>query len=269
MRPDGSKAQLPKLAEAYCYFCEVITAFVDGGEDGGEEVGQARALQAASRSDRLYAVLHAFKTALQVVVIELEERDDPQVIFETLNARGQPLLPSDLIRNTVFLDASNQGDDIESLYTNYWRHFDERRVKERDPQGEDRFWHLVERQGRLNRPRIDLFIFHDLVVRTERELNISRLFREFRDWYTNSQTTTEDYLASLKSHSDHFARLIVPNGNDRLSAFARRLRSLDTSTAYPILLFLMELTPNNLHPDVRDKSWSILNPTWSDVSCVG
>ena len=251
--PDGSKVRLPKLAEAYKYFYAVIMSFVAGTEDGGEDEGEAKVLEVASRSDRLYAILHALKTTLQVVVIELEDRDDPQVIFETLNARGQPLLPSDLIRNTVFLDASSKGNDLDRLYTNYWRHFDERRVEERDPQGEDRFWHLVERQGRLTRPRIDLFIFHDLAVRTERDLNIGRLFHEFRDWYTNSQAITEDYLASLKSRSGHFARLIVPAGNDRLSAFARRLRSLDTSTVYPILLLLMELTPDKLSPEARDR----------------
>ena len=110
-----------------------------------------------------------------------------------------------------------------------------------------------ERQGRLTRPRIDLFIFHDLVVRTEHELHISRLFGEFRDWYINSKATNIDYLSSLRNHSDHFARLIVPNGDDRLSVFARRLRSLDTSTVYPILLFLMELAPNRLDPDAFDK----------------
>ena len=252
-RPDGGKVRLPKLAEAYSYFQDVITRFVDGAEDGGEDGEETNALEAASPSDRLYAILHALKTALQIVSIELEERDDPQVIFETLNARGQPLLPSDLIRNTVFLDASNRGTDIDYLYANYWRHFDERRVEERDHRGEDRFWHLVERQGRLIRPRIDLFIFHDLVVRTERELTIGRLFREFRDWYNSSQVTTEVYLDSLKKRSDHFARLIVPNGNDRMSALARRLQSLDTSTVYPILLFLMELTPGRLCPHARER----------------
>ena len=195
---------------------------------------------------------YAFKTSLQIVAIELEERDDPQVIFETLNARGQPLLPSDLIRNTVFLDASTKGDDIDRLYTDYWRHFDERRVKGRDLRGEDRFWHLFERQGRLNRPRIDLFIFHDLVVRTERDLTIGRLFREFRDWYTDSRVATNDYLYSLKRRSDHFSRLIVPDGDDRMSTLARRLKSLDTSTVYPILLFLMEMSPDRLRPAARD-----------------
>ena len=230
---DQSKIQLPKLAESYRYFYDVIEGFVQGLEDGGEYEEEISVLETASRSDRLYAILHALKTTLQVVVIELEERDDPQVIFETLNARGQPLLPSDLIRNTVFLDASVKGNDIDQLYMNYWRHFDERRVEERDSRGEDRFWHLVERQGRLTRPRIDLFVFHDLVVRTERELHIGRLFREFRDWYTNSRATTEEYLASLKQRSDNFSRLIVADEDDRLVEFARRLHSLDTSTVYP------------------------------------
>ena len=249
----SGKGSMPKLADAYTYFHDAITKFVHDDEDGDKETAETERLEAATTADRLYAILHALKTTLQVVVIELEERDDPQVIFETLNARGQPLLPSDLIRNTVFLEASTRNEEIDQLYMNYWQHFDERRVEKRDGQGEDRFWHLVERQGRLNRPRIDLFIFHDLTVRMERELNIGRLFREFKDWYDNSRTTTKDYLSSLKNNSDHFARLIVPDGDDRVSAFARRLRSLDTSTVHPILLLLMGLPSEKLAPESRDK----------------
>ena len=212
---DRSNVQLPKLGESYRYFHNVIDEFVHGATGAGEGEEEKTAPEIASQSDRLYAILHALKTTLQVVQIELEERDDPQVIFETLNARGQPLLPSDLIRNTVFLDASTEGVDIDNLYVKYWRHFDERRVKERDSRGEDRFWHLVERQGRLTRPRIDLFVFHDLVVRTERELHIGQLFREFRDWYISSQATTEEYLVSLKERSDNFSRLVVADDDDR------------------------------------------------------
>lgn len=47
-------------------------------------------------------------------MIELEDDDDPQVIFETLNARGVPLLPSDLIRNFVFLRATQQNGPFEA-----------------------------------------------------------------------------------------------------------------------------------------------------------
>ena len=252
-RSNGGKTQLPRLAEAYSYFYAAITGFVNGSEEIVENEEQARTWQNASHSDRIYAVFHAFRTALLVVYIELEEGDDPQVIFETLNARGQALLPSDLIRNTVFLNASNRGEDIDKLYESYWHDFDKRQVDERDSRGENRFWHLLERQGRLTRPRIDLFVFHDLVVRTERDIHIGRLFTEFRTWFNKSQTTTGAYLSSLKNHSDHFARLIVPSGDDRLSIFARRLRSLDTSTVFPLLLYLMELTPTRLETVAFDK----------------
>jgi hypothetical protein len=83
-----------------------------------------------------------------VVVIELEDGDDPQIIFETLNARGQPLLPSDLIRNYLFLQVANDpSSNADDLYNRYWRSFDETRV-ETAISGEDRFWHIEERQGR-------------------------------------------------------------------------------------------------------------------------
>jgi hypothetical protein len=237
---------LPKLAEAYSFFTEAIKTFVY--EDVVDPVAEDNngALQDTSPADRFYSIWNTFRTTLQIVSIELEDGDDPQVIFETLNARGQPLLPSDLTRNTVFLEASTRGLDIDELYEKHWKHFDDKREPKRDRKGEDRFWHLEEKQGRLKRPRIDLFIFHDLTVRTEHELNIGRLFRDFREWYSTAGVTTEQYLDSLKKRSQHFEKIVQPYGADRVSVFARRLRSLDTSTAYPILLFLMSLPQSQL-----------------------
>lgn len=42
---------------------------------------------------------------IEIVVIDLAPTDDPHVIFETLNARGTPLLQSDLIKNMVLYEA--------------------------------------------------------------------------------------------------------------------------------------------------------------------
>jgi uncharacterized protein with ParB-like and HNH nuclease domain len=78
----------PRLAGAYFYFASAIREFVHQGNDD---------IDPEKRDHRIFGLLQALRTALQLVVIELEESDDPQVIFETLNARGQPLLPSDLI----------------------------------------------------------------------------------------------------------------------------------------------------------------------------
>lgn len=235
-------APLARMAEAYLYFYGAVEKFVGEAEEADEQ------------GARLYAIYQALRVALQFIVIELEASDDPQVIFETLNARGQPLLPSDLIRNFVFLQASNiAGSDVDRLYNSYWRPFDDLRLPNPDANGEDRFWHVMERQGRLTRPRIDLFIFHYLVLKTKSDLNIGRLFREFREWRNGHETTAEEFLTELNGYSEHFKALVAPEAESRLANFARRLKSLDTSTVYPTLLFLMSRTKEQLSSDDFDR----------------
>jgi len=229
-RPDagGAEQTLPRMAEAYLYFADAILQFAN-------EIPTPE-----GKADRIHAVVQAMRTSLLFVVIELEPGDDPQVIFETLNARGQPLLPSDLVRNYVFLKATGKADKSnDALYENYWKPFDDLREEQPDASGEDRFWHIQERQGRLSRPRIDLFLFHYLTLHTERELNISQLFKEFREWHEKGDSSVELLLADLKTQSAQFKKLLAPEASDRLAVFARRLKALDTSTVYPLLLFLM------------------------------
>ncbi|MDX1922424.1 MAG: DUF262 domain-containing protein [Alphaproteobacteria bacterium] len=242
---EGSPAEqaLPRMAEAYLYFADVIRQFADEGKTADE------------KADRIHAIAQAMRTSLLFVVIELEQGDDPQVIFETLNARGQPLLPSDLVRNYVFLKATAKADkSSDKLYENYWKAFDDLREDLPDDTGEDRFWHMLERQGRLTRPRIDLFLFHYLTLHTERELNIGQLFKEFREWHEKGDGNVEKLLADLKTQSARFQQLIAPEGNDRLAVFARRLKALDTSTVYPLLLFLMAQPKDVLPTDQLERA---------------
>ena len=244
-----SEADAPRLAAAYFYFARVIREFVNKADGTGEP---------ESRDQQVFGLFQALRTALQFIIIELEETDDPQVIFETLNARGQPLLPSDLIRNFVFLQASNDPSiNADELYDEYWRPFDDRRQAEA-VNGEDRFWHIEERQGRLTRPRIDLFIFHYLVMKTERDLNIGQLFREFRTWRDDNPQAVETFLADLKARSETFANLISPSGQDRLSVIATRLKALDNSTVYPLLLLILSLPRDRLPLSGRDQILSDL-----------
>jgi hypothetical protein len=232
------RSGLPRLAAAYRFFWDRIGAFLDEADT------------AVDREARLDALHQALRTVLQVVVIELEERDDPQVIFETLNARGQPLLPSDLLRNYIFLRAASEpGVDPDALYQHYWHEFDNRR----QDGGEERFWHAQERQGRLTRPRIDLFLFHYLVMQTGRDLLNGQLFREFRDWHAESQMSVEALLTDLNRYAVIFAGLVEPKGNDRPAVFAQRLKALDTSTVYPLLLYILSLPSSRLPVAARDR----------------
>jgi uncharacterized protein with ParB-like and HNH nuclease domain len=229
----------PLLAQAYFYFFQRIADFVGSGDFGQKEV-------------RLLGLTQALRTALQLVVIELESHDDPQVIFETLNARGQPLLPSDLIRNYIFMQTSASESQADAFYDRYWRPFDDLRQSE-TVKGESRFWHVDERQGRLTRPRIDLFLFHYLVMKRERELNIGQLFREFKEWREAENVATESLLADLKAYSELFSKLVAPAGYDRIATFAKRLKSLDNSTVYPLLLYVLSLNKDVLPIKARDQ----------------
>ena len=56
---------------------------------------------------KIDALEAAATSMLQMVVIDLSPQDDPNLIFETLNARGTPLEQSDLIKNFVLSQEGN------------------------------------------------------------------------------------------------------------------------------------------------------------------
>lgn len=55
---------------------------------------------------------------LYVIAAQLQPEDQPQVVFESLNSKGMPLRPSDLIRNLLFVRFGY--DDQVRLYRQYW-----------------------------------------------------------------------------------------------------------------------------------------------------
>ena len=113
-----------------------------------------------SRIDALEA---AATSMLQMVVIDLDSQDDPNLIFETLNARGTPLEQSDLIKNFVLARERDRQGDI-------WGNLD------------DGWWRIEVRQGRLFRPRLDMLLNYWLAMRTGSELSPARVFDVFRSY---------------------------------------------------------------------------------------
>jgi len=103
----------PRMVEAYLFFREQLSEFFLGTKT---EKPLATDVPLAQRLEECF---QALKNALQVVAIDLEQDDDAQVIFETLNARGEPLLPADLLRNFIFLRAARRGEPQETLYKEF------------------------------------------------------------------------------------------------------------------------------------------------------
>ena len=55
---------------------------------------------------------------LTVIDAELDKNDNPQLIFESLNARGVPLTTADLVRNYLLIAMDH--DEQTRLYKEYW-----------------------------------------------------------------------------------------------------------------------------------------------------
>ncbi|NKZ00026.1 DUF262 domain-containing protein [Nocardiopsis alborubida] len=80
------------------------------------------------------------------MVTDPEPGGNAQVIFETLNHRGSPLLAADLVKNLPFQMAEAQDADIHRLYRECWAPLDYD------------CWRLKAGQGRRLRPRVDVFL---------------------------------------------------------------------------------------------------------------
>lgn len=214
----------PRMVEAYVFLHERLVEFFNGRN--GEPPLRAE----VPLSARLEECFQALKNALQVVAIDLESGDDAQVIFETLNARGEPLLPADLLRNFIFLRAARHGESQEQLYAEYWKQFD------------DPFWRDEVRQGRLSRPRSDLFMQHFLSSRQCVDIPVKHLFVEYKFWISkeNPFDTVREELATLAKQGTDFRRLIAPEKTDLLYPLMKFMDAFEIRTAYPLLLSLLD-----------------------------
>jgi hypothetical protein len=215
----------PRFVEAYLFFHEKIEQWIS--EEGPDKT-----------SERTKALRRVFDKRMQFVSIELEKQEDPQAIFETLNARGVPLLASDLLRNYIFQRAGGSAE-AERLHKLYWARFEI--ADDQALQEGARFWEVEERQGRLNRARLDLFVQHYLAMKRGAEILSGRLFPTYKEWIERQAkfASVEDELKDFTTFSEHFFGLLRPSEATTAGRFAERLRVLDTSTVYPLVLGLL------------------------------
>lgn len=201
---------------------------------------------------RLVALADAVSSLFKLVVIDLDDNDDAQVIFEVLNGRQTPLSAIDLVKNLLFLRGELAEDDVEELYDKYWAQFDEK------------WWKQTVGRGHAQRGRRDVLLSVWLTAATGTEANVGHLYREARD-YLESGPTTKEVLKQLSTFAEAYQAIYeaLPVEDERLAAAYRRIRMLDITTAVPLLAWLRTLGPESL--DARDhlkavsaiESWAV------------
>ena len=183
-----------------------------------------------SKIDALEA---AATTLLQMVVIDLDTPDDPNLIFETLNARGTPLEQSDLIKNFVLSQGRDRDGDI-------WGNLD------------DRWWRAEIRQGRLFRPRLDVLLNYWLAMRTGSEVSTARVFDVFRSY---SETQDIDALMSdVKEDLANYRDFDSARGrNAKEKSFYYHIDVMQARVITPVVLLFLSAAE-----DIRNKAFEAL-----------
>lgn len=202
----------PPALAAIWYFADRAKEFIETSEAGKLEAAEAL----------LMAVVKHFK----IVAITLQEDDDAQVIFETLNAKGAQLNAVDLVRNFIFMRADRESDQAHELYDTLWSRF------------EDERWSHPQKRGRLTKPRLEWMLQSVLQVERQREVEVSRLYAEYRVFANavKNPLGAEDQLRLLNRYADHYEALSTGEGTRPIARFGMRIAGFDVTTIYPLAL---------------------------------
>ncbi len=205
------------LVEAHNFFRNKVREWLR--DDGDVNPARAKAL---------YSVLRRY---LLLVVIDLGPDVDPQVIFETLNARGTPLLQSDLVKNYIIHAAQRDGLDAEAVAEKWLvRYLDD-------------WWTTEVQQGRIRRQRVEQFLNYWLTMRVADEVLAGDVFRTFREYTEGHDGKIGDVVGDMNSVSDFYVQLADPSAESDISTQLARFDILDVGVVTPVLLWLMANVP--------------------------
>lgn len=157
---------------------------------------------------------------LTMVYIMLDnEREDPQLIFESLNSTGLDLTPADLIRNYLLMGHSREIQ--EELYERYWK-----KLEKMIPFSE-----------------ITDFIRDYLIMKNNLSPLKNKIYETFKEFYERSikgDTTTEDILLELTKYGKYYYWIKNCNSNYKeLNIEFEELGRLNTSAINPFLFYLL------------------------------
>ena len=184
-----------RMADAYRYFADKIAEW----------------LKAGPLDRRIRALDSAIRENLRLIVLDLDASDEPQAIFETLNAHGTPLLPADLIKNWLLWEASRQKLALDGLYVKYWQAFDH----------DHAHWRGLVGTGHAARARIDTFLTNWLTARCRESVAAKHLYDRFVKRLEDESVTLDGattqcdvaaVMADIAANAKRFRIIEAPSG---------------------------------------------------------
>lgn len=155
---------------------------------------------------------------LNIVHIEIEvDKENPQIIFESLNSTGVALNISDLIRNFLLmkLDYELQND----FYNNYW----------------------LEIEKYVHTDKMSSFITDYLTMKLGEKTNKKKIYDEFKRYVIINPLSNKEVLIDLKRYAKYYGYFINKNSeNEQINVYLDEISILKTEKAFPVLLNIFD-----------------------------
>ncbi|GAA8342355.1 DUF262 and DUF1524 domain-containing protein [Helicobacter pylori] len=171
----------------------------------------------SENTDKLETIFKGLEK-LMIVEIALEKgKDDPQLIFESMNSKGIELAQTDLIRNYIVMETEIEKQ--EGFYNKYWR--------------------AMEEEFKQNEKWFDRFVRHYLTIKTREIPNINKVYVALKDYRQKERIGIEDLLKDLQKYCGYFCQIAFKKeANKDLNKALGFLVDLEMDVIYPLLLEL-------------------------------
>lgn len=186
--------QESNLTANYNYFCSMI-------------------LKKEISIDDLYTAI----TRLEIINITLNNEDNPQLIFESLNSTGVALSEGDKIRNFILMGLPAK------LQAEYY----------------EEYWNKIEINTRYD---VSSFIRDYLTIKQQAIPAFSKVYITFKAYVYENSLETQPLLEELLAYSERYSILLNAKTKDKqLNACIYRLNRLETSVTRPFFMEVLRL----------------------------
>ncbi|MUU29075.1 DUF1524 domain-containing protein [Helicobacter pylori] len=177
----------------------------------------------SENTDKLETIFKGLEK-LMIVYIALDKgKDDPQLVFESMNSKGIELTQTDLIRNYIVIETETE-EKQKDFYNGYWRAMED----------------FKQNETLFNR-----FVRHYLTIKTGKIPNIKKVYEAFKDYQQKEGIEIEDLLKDLQKYCGYFCQIAFKKEADKdLNKTLSFLVDLEMDVVYPLLL--------ELYSDYRD-----------------
>ena len=185
MDPDSDKSGITgPMGECFRYFRAAVSDWL-----------RIRGTDTQSSQLAATALTTVIMVKLDIVGIYLDSQEQEHKIFESLNARGEPLTEWDKTKNFMLYKADETSSvNQDDFFEKYLDRFD------------DQWWRENVGRGAGIRPRSDVFADYWLESKTAKEVGARRVFREFETFVNNESDCLEGVGEELISDAAYFKK---------------------------------------------------------------